>query len=292
MQLITDNAADLTPQQLDALPIEIHRTSLTLTLDGKTYVSGVDVQPEEFYQLMNSTDGMPTTSQPAPGDMVELFRSVAEKTGDKDLLAVLISSGLSGTPNSARLAAQQVEAEGIHVKLIDSKTLSAPEGWQVEAAARAIAAGWSFEQIRDLLSKIQQVADACFTLPTLKYLIHGGRISHLQGLVASTIGIKPIIGVTKDGKYDTWARVRTFKKAVTNIADVIEKSHPAGTKLRVQPLHAVNPDALERMKAAIAKKFDVEWVPDVPIAPVLGAHTGEGLVGCAFAPVDKYPELP
>ncbi len=292
MQLVTDNAADLSQEQLDALPIPIHRIALTLTLDGKDYESGVDIQPEAFYDLMEKSEGMPSTSQPAPGDIAALYRKVAEETGDKDILAVHISSGLSGTPNAVRIAAQQVEREGINVYMIDTKTLSAPEGWQVEAAARAIAAGWEFTKIRDLLHNLWDVSDAAFTLPTLKYLIHGGRISHLQGLAASTLGIKPIIGVGRDGKYETRARVRTFKKAVKSIPDDIAEHHPPGTKLRIQPLHAVNPEALEEMKAAIAERFEVEWMPDVAIAPVLGAHTGAGLVGCAWARVDQLPEMP
>lgn len=293
MQLVTDNAADLSAEQLESLPIEIHRTGLTLTLDGKSYTSGVDIQPDGFYELMENSEDMPTTSQPAPGDIAQLYREVAEKTGDTEILNVHISSGLSGTGNSARLAAQQVEAEGITVHLIDTFTLSAPEGWQVEAAARAIAAGWSLEQIRSLLEQIKNVSDAVFTLPTLKYLQHGGRISHLQGLVASTLGIKPIIGVGKtDGKYETRARVRTFKKAVAAIADAIADTQAPGTKLRAQPMHAHNIPAMEKMQAAVEKQFEVEWMPAIDIAPVLGAHTGSGLVGCAWASADDFPELP
>jgi fatty acid-binding protein DegV len=86
--------------------------------------------------------------------------------------------------------------------------------------------------------------------------------------------------------------VRTFKRAVKYVADSIAKIHPEGTKLRVQPLHALAPDSMEQMKDAIASKFDVEFMPDVPIAPVLGAHTGSGLVGCAFARVDALPAMP
>ncbi len=256
MQLVTDNAADISTEQLEKLPVELHRVALALMLDGKTYESGVDISNDSFYELMENSDNMPTTSQPAPGDIAELYRGIAEKTGDKDMLSVHISSGLSGTPNAVRLAAQQVAEEGINVELIDTLTLSAPEGWQVEAAAYGIAAGWSVDQIRAHLKKVHTASDAAFTLPTLDYLIHGGRISHLSGLVASTLGIKPIIGVSKEqGNYETRARVRTFKKAITAIADAIENTHAPGMKLRVQPLHAHNMDAVEKMKATIAKKY-------------------------------------
>ena len=292
MQLVTDNAADISPEQIQGLTVDIHRVPLTLTLDGKSYLSGIDIHPDEFYDLMGNSEGMPTTSQPAPGDFAKTYQEVAEKTGDKEILSIHISSGLSGTWNAARLGAQQVEADGIKVHIIDSLTLSAPEGWQVEAAARAIAAGWDLDQIKTLLKKISDNSDAMFTLPTLKYLIHGGRISHLTGLVASTLGIKPIIGVDKEGKYDTRARVRTFKKAVRAIADQIGEMNPSGGKLRVQPLHALGDEGVDILKDAISKKFDVEYMPTVPIAPILGAHTGSGLVGCAWACVDNLPDLP
>jgi DegV family protein with EDD domain len=200
---------------------------------------------------------------------------------------------LSGTVNAARIAAEQVKAEGVNVHIIDTMTLSAPEGWQLEAAARAIQAGWELDQIKDLLEKVRKASDTVFTLPTLKYLIHGGRISHLTGLVASTLGIRPIIGVDKsNGKYDTRARIRTFKKAVRSIADVVEETHPAGSKVRIQPVHALSPENVESMKKQLESKFDVEWMTSVPIATVLGAHTGAGLVGCAFGDPTKLPELP
>ena len=290
MQLVTDNAADISQEQLSRLTIDIHRIPLTITLDGTTYI---DPDPVEFYALMEGSSGMPTTSQPSPGDISQLYRDVAEQTGDKDILSVHISSGLSGTPNAARLAADAVADEGITVHLIDTMTLGPPEGWQVEAAARALMAGWDLERIRGLLDEMRRVSDAMFTLPTLKYLIHGGRINHPTGLGASTLGIRPIIGVNKeDGKYEQRARVRTFKKAVNNIAELIAQEVPAGTRLRVQPLHGHNPEAMAQMQEAISAKFEVDWMPAVTIAPVLGAHTGSGMIGCAWAKADEVPELP
>ena len=291
MQLVTDNAADLAQSQIDELDVKIHRVPLSFTLSGKSYQ---EIDPGEFYKMLEATDDMPQTSQPAPTDFVDLYKRVAEETGDREILSVHISSGLSGTPNAARLAAEQVAQDDIMVHLIDTRTLSVPEGWQVQAAARGIAAGYSVDQIRELLDKVGDTSEAIFTLPDLKYLIHGGRISHLTGLVASTLGIKPLIGVDREtGKYDTRGRVRTFKRAVNHIPNVISDTIPEGENLKIQPLHANNPDGVEQMLDAIRKKYTItELLPTVGIAPVLGAHTGSGLVGCAYAPADKYPDLP
>ncbi len=293
MQLVTDRAADLSTEQLDKIPVEIHYLPLTLTLSGKSYISGVDIQPEGFYELLYATDDMPSTSLPAPGEVEQIYRDIAEQTGDNDILSVHIASGLSGTLNSVRVAAKAVEKDGINVHVVDTRTLAAAEGWQVEAAAHAIKAGWDVDKIEAHLDKLHHASNSVFTLPDLKYLIHGGRIGHMKGLIASTLGIKPLIGVSKgDGTYEQRGQVRTFRRAVKALADNIAKIYPEGTKLRVQPLHALNPDKAEDMMASLNSKFEVEYLPLTPIAPVLGAHTGLGLVGCAFGPADEIPPLP
>ncbi|MEO1668273.1 MAG: DegV family protein [Chloroflexota bacterium] len=293
MQLVTDNSADISAEQLTSLTIDIHRVSLTLTLDGKSYESGVDIETAAFYELMEKSEDMPTTSQPSPGDILKTYREVAEKTGDKEILSVHISSGLSGTMNAVRIAAEQAKADGITVHMIDTMTLSGPQGWQVEAAARGVQAGWDVERIRTTVDRVRRASDTIFTLPTLKYLIHGGRISHLQGLVASTLGIRPIIGVNpEDGKYETRARIRTYKKAVRSLPDVMAERVEPGSKVRVQPVNALYEDVMEDMKKAIDKKFDVEWMPAVPLSPILGAHTGAGMLGVAYGAVADLPELP
>ena len=122
-----------------------------------------------------------------------------------------MSSGLSGTHNSALLAAEMVpEAKVTHV---DTKTLSAAAGWQVIAAARAARAGWKLENILKLVEKISAASDSFYTLKDLKYLIHGGRISHIKGLLASVLHIKPLIGVEKTQRhlYTAWANAH-FQK--------------------------------------------------------------------------------
>lgn len=287
MQIVTDRGADLSPEQLNGL--DIHYIPLTLTLDGKDYKSGEDIQPDEFYKLLQNTTSMPTTSQPAPGDFAELYRKLA--ANDPDILSVHISSGLSGTLNAARLGMTSVPEANI--TLVDTKTLSGAQGWQVEAAARAVKAGWEKENILALLAKISDATDTIYTLPTLKYLIHGGRISHIKGLLANVLNIKPLIGVDKaEGKYAQRAQARTFTRAVEHIADVIAKQHPAGSKLRVQIMHANNPEGAETLRKKLGSMFDCVWVPTAPIAPVLGAHTGPGLVGCAYARQDQFPNLP
>ena len=287
MQIVTDSGMDLVPQQRDGL--DLHVIPLLFTLEGKTYRSGEDIQPDEFYCLLESTNSFPTTSLPAVGEVAEMYRRLAAT--DPDILSVHISSGLSGTCQAARLAAEMVPEA--RVTVFDTKTLSGAQGWQVEAAARAAQAGWSKDQTMALLERIRAATDTIYTLATLRYLIHGGRISHLKGLMASVLNIKPLIGVEKDGgTYVQCGMERTLRRAILALADAVARKHAPGSALRVQVLHGDNPEGAAMLRERLDQLFQCAWLPTSPIAPVLGAHTGPGLVGVAYAPQAAFAGMP
>jgi len=285
MRIVADSGYDLSPQQLGDQ--KVNTLPLKMTLSGITYRSGIDIQSEEFYQLLAETEDMPTTSVPSPGEFLELYQQVAQE--DPEILSIHISSGLSGTFNAARTAAEQMK--NANITLVDTRTLSGEMGWQIEAALRGIKLGKSLDEILEMMSKIRAQSEMVFTLPDLSYLIHGGRISHLKGLLASLLGIKPIIGVGKsDGKYADLSKARTFKKAIKAIPGYMAEKIKEGTTLLTQIGHAGNPDGAEQLKKATDALFDCKWLPELSISPVLGAHTGRGLVGLVFAPLASMPE--
>ncbi len=287
MQIVSDGGMDLAPEQRAGL--EIHQIPLIFTLDGKSYRSGVDIQPDEFYQLLSSTDSFPTTSQPSAGDFAELYRELAAR--DPDILSIHISSGLSGTLNAARTAASMVPEANI--SLIDTLTLSGAQGWQVYAAARAVKAGWPKDRILALVDKVRAATNTLFTLATLKYLIHGGRISHIKGLAASVLNIKPIIGVDKQtGKYVQRSQARALNRAIAQLADLVAQEVAPATSMRAQVLHGHNAEGAAVLRERMDQLFKCNWLPTGPIAPVLGAHTGPGLVGLVYGPEDAFVEIP
>ena len=287
MQIVSDRGMDMAPEQMAGL--DIHLVPLTLTLDGKTYRSGVDIQPDEFYRLLSATESFPTTSQPSAGDFAELYRKLAAT--DPEILSIHISSGLSGTLSSARAGAEMApEANVTHV---DTKTLSGAEGWQVEAAARAAKAGWDKEKILALLERISAATDTIYTLATVKYLIHGGRISHIKGLLAQVLNIKPLIGVEKvNGTYTQEGQARSLEKAILKLADHVAERHAPGSSMRFQVLHGHNAQGAALLRERLDKLFKCTWLSTSSIAPVLGAHTGPGLVGVAYAAMAAFPEMP
>jgi DegV family protein with EDD domain len=289
MQIVTDSGTDLflTPDQLEDM--RVHVIPLVVTLDGKSYQEKVNIETEEFYQLLSASENLPVTSQPSAGTFAETYRKLALE--DPEILSIHISSGLSGTVNAAKAGASQVPEA--NVTTVDTKTLSAAAGWQVEAALRGVKAGWSKEQILDLISRISDASDSLYTLNELKYLIHGGRISHMKGLIASLLNIKPIIGVEKvHGKYVQKGQARSFKGAVQGLVDVISRQHEPGTAMRVQVLYSFNPEGAAMLHEEIDKRFQCTWLPVGPMSLVLGAHTGPSMVGAAYATLDTFSKMP
>jgi DegV family protein with EDD domain len=288
MQFVTDSGTDLSLTAAEMAELNIHVVPLTVTLDEISYQEGLDIQPEAFYRLQEASDNMPTTSQPSAGELAEVYRELAKS--DPEIMSIHISSGLSGTYNAARLAAGLVPEANVIV--VDTKTLSAAAGWQVEMAAKAAKVGWSIDRLKTLLEQINGASDSIYTLQELKYLIHGGRIGHMKGLIASVLKIKPIIGVEKEGgTYVQLGQVRTFKRAMAGIVEQMAKKHTPGSTLRVQVLHAHNPEAAGTLHQLVDERFDCTWLPTQAISLVLGAHTGPSLVAVAFAPQSVFEKV-
>jgi DegV family protein with EDD domain len=289
MQIVTDSGTDIYLSAEERRELNIHVVPLVVTLDGKSYREELDITAEKFYPLLEASGSLPTTSQPSAGDFAEVYRSLAQT--DPDILSIHITAGLSGTFNSAKAAAALVpEARVTHV---NAKTLSAAAGWQVKAAARAVKAGWPLKNILPMLQKVSDASESIYTLEELKYLIHGGRISHMKGLIASLLNIKPIIGVEKvGGTYVQKGQARTFKGAVKGLVDIMLRTQPEGTPLMAQVLHALNPEGGSLLKEMIAQYYPCNWLPMGPMSLVLGAHTGRSMVGVAYAALSALEGLP
>lgn len=289
MQIVTDSGADLYLPANEVKELDIHVVPLYVTLDNHTYREGVDIEKAEFYRLLAETESMPSTSQPSSGDFADTYRRLAER--DPEILSIHISSGLSGTYNAARTGAELVPEANITV--VDAKTLSAAAGWQVQAAARGAKAGWSKERILAFMKRISDASDSLYTLRELKYLIHGGRISHMKGLIASLLHIVPLIGVEKEGgTYVQHGQVRSFKKAIVGLVDLVSKQHDPGSDLHTQVLHSHNPEGAAMLQEEVDRRFNCTWLPVGPMSLVLGAHTGPTMVGVAYAPQAVFSELP
>ncbi len=285
MKIVTDSGTNVYLSEEQCRELGVKVVPLSVTLDGKTYREGLDVSSDEFYRMLEASGSLPTTSQPAAGEFAQLYREIAKT--DPEILSIHMSSGLSGTLASAIAGAAMVpEAK---ITIIDTKTLGAPAGWQVEAAAKAIKAGWPLKRVIAYIEKIAAATDVVYTLKELKYLIHGGRISHIKGLVASLLNIKPLIGVEKaGGTYVQYGQAMSFERAIENIGAYIAKKVKNGTQLRVQVVHSENVDGALKLVEEITKRFKCTWLPVERLSLVLGAHVGRSMIGVAFAPEEVF----
>jgi DegV family protein with EDD domain len=282
MHIVTDSGCDLNLSAEQQEQLDIHVVPLSVTLGASTYQEGPALDAPSFYSRLEAGRDLPTTSQPSAGVFAALYRTLARTS--KSILSIHISSGLSGTIDSAHAAAAQVpEAE---VTFFDTKTLSVGAGWMVEAAARAFRAGWARERVLALLERIRASTQTIFTLNELRFLIHGGRISHLKGLLASVLDIKPIIGVDNhgDGKYIQLGQARTISGAIKNLAEIMRNRLPPAGPYRAQVVHALNPQDAAELQKVVAATLPCYWLPASRLSLVLGAHTGPSLIGSVLAP--------
>ncbi len=212
MKIVTDCAADLTKSDIESLDIQVAPLFIQFP-DGE--VNSSEITPDDFYErLQKISPRIPTTSQPSAGIFTHMYEKLVEI--GEDVISIHISSGLSGTIESARTGAAQVP--GKLVEIVDSLSLSGGERFQVLAAALGAKAGKSKEFILEKLSKIREATEVIYTLETLEYLQRGGRIGRVQALAGALLHIKPIIHVERsDGKYSTIGKERTIPKALDAI---------------------------------------------------------------------------
>ena len=174
----------------------------------------------------------------------------------------------------------------------DSRTLSAALGWQVEAAARMVVKGFKLDKILERLTQIRDTVDGMFSIKEMKYLIHGGRVSHLKGLLASVLNIKPIIGVDHTtGMYTNAAQDMTFKRALSRMINLDKVRYAGMGALRAQIVHGNNPEGVEFIRKKADEELKCSFEPTVPVAPALGAHTGPSLAGIIVGPQSIFADL-
>jgi len=278
---------NLVPEMSQGL--EIHIVPHTIVLGDTVYRSEVDIDAATFYRRLVQTGAFPTTSLPSPGDFAAVYRELAAT--DPDILSIHMSSGLSGTEASARAGAAMVPEA--HVTVVDTKTLSGVQGWLVAAAVRCARAGWDVQRIVELLGRLAAACDSVYTLTDLRYLIHGGRISHMKGLLGAALHLKPLILVEHErGTYEQVGIARTEQRALRGLIQQIERRYPAGTALRCQIMHGDNPTAVEELHGLADATFDCHWLPVGNMTVVLGAHTGPTMVGIACGPQALFATLP
>jgi DegV family protein with EDD domain len=238
-----------------------------------------------FYDELRRADDLPTTSQPSVGDFLAVFEPLAQ--AGRDIVAVHLAGGLSGTVESARQAAAQITEQhpGRRVEVVDSRTACGGLGMVVEAAARAAAAGGDVDAVRAAAQEGSEHSRIWFAVDTLEFLRRGGRIGAAQAWLGGALRIKPILTVR--GEITPIERVRTSGRAQQRMREFLDELHGAGVQRWVVQ-HIQAPDEA----AALVDYGRGLWgtEPDFvsEVGPVIGSHVGPGLLGVGGIP---DPEL-
>jgi fatty acid kinase fatty acid binding subunit len=285
MKIVTDCAADMSAEELEKL--EVTQAPLFIQFpEGE--VNATEISADEFYNRLEAMrPAIPTTAQPSSGIFAELYRKLAQV--EKEILSVHISSGLSGTINSARAGGEQVSSEA-QVSYWDTLTLSGGERFQVMAAALGSRANWALHVIQDRLEKIRETTEVIYTLDTLEYLARGGRIGRVKAMAGALLNLKPVIRVDADGKYTTVTTGRTLGKSINDITEHLLNRY-GQTPVWVTILHGRFAEKAEVLANELKSNLNVARFEVNRISPVLGVHTGPGIVGAAVVPMGLMEDL-
>jgi len=285
MKIVTDCAADMPNEELERLGI-VQAPLFIQFPEGE--VNSADISADDFYDRLEAMrPQIPTTAQPSSGIFAELYRKLLPV--EKDILSIHISSGLSGTINSARDGGEQIKGEA-NVSFWDTLSISGGERFQVLAAALASKAGWAMNAIQERLARIRERTEVIYTLDTLEYLARGGRIGRVKAIAGALLNLKPVIRVDSDGKYSTVSTGRTLNKSMAAIADHLAEKY-GNTPVWVTILHGRFAEKAETLANEFKEKLNIAKLEVGRISPVLGVHTGPGIVGAAVVPMELMSDL-
>ncbi|HPJ01102.1 MAG TPA: DegV family protein, partial [Enterococcus sp.] len=237
LAIVTDSTAFL-PERVQKHS-DLFVIPIPVILDGKIYNEGIDIEAEEYYGLLKNSKEFPTTSQPALGEALELYESIAAK-GYDTIISIHLSSGISGFVHNLHTIEEAID--GVKIVPYDSKITSMPMGHMVEAALDLADQGKSLEAILTHLDVIRDNTYAYLIIDDLNNLVRGGRLTNGAAVVAGLLKIKPIL-TFENGKIVLFEKIRSSKKAFNRAEEIIgQHKKEINRPLKLYVIHANNPE--------------------------------------------------
>ncbi len=277
--IVTDSTADLTKQTAEEYDITV--APLSVNFGDQSFLDGIEISPEKFYEKLKTSDRLPTTSQVSVGGFVEIYKDLAQKFDT--IISIHISDKLSGTYQAAVLAAK--EFSDVEIVPVNSKTVTTSLAFQVRMAVEEARKGSSKEEILKKLEKTQENQRIYFSVKTLEFLEKGGRIGKAQALVGTLLNIKPILTVDREGYVSPLEKIRGHKKVLQRLAELYGKFiEEHGPNCFQAILHAAAEEEAKGLKKTIEEKFGPQNIEISQLGPVVGTHTGPGAIGIILTP--------
>ena len=274
VMVVTDSSATV-PADL-ARKLNIRVVPIVLAINGYTFRDGVDISPTEVYRLLRDNKHRPTTSAPSVGDFLQVYAPAAQETSG--IVSIHLSPKLSATFNAAVAASQLVD--DVPIRVVNCHSAAMGQGFVVLEAARAAAAGADLDKVVARAQEVAAKMNLLATVDTLEYLHRGGRIGGAATLVGTVLQIKPVLHVA-DGHVEVFAKPRTKPKAVRIMLEQMEE-RAMGRTVHAAILHADVPEEAEQLRQRIQQQFNCHELHVVELTPVMGAHTGPGVLGVVF----------
>ncbi|MDY6912717.1 MAG: DegV family protein [Chloroflexota bacterium] len=255
---------------------------LNLVFEDKSYRDGVDMTPSEFYTLLEQSEKLPTTTAATTVDLLETYRKLSRQADS--IACIFLSSKLSGSYDVAVQVKEQAQNEfpSTTIEVIDSRTTTGALGFIVLEAARAAASGCDLPQVLEVVNDMTPRVQFLAVLETLRYLAKGGRIGKASAWAGALLSVKPILTVsTATGEVVPIERPRTKSRAIRHMIELM-KDHVGARQVHVNIMHANIPEEAEKLKAQVLSTLNCTELFTTEFTPVMGVHTGPGLVGMAF----------
>ena len=278
--IVTDSSAHIPTRIVKELGIVV--IPLWLLWDGESFRDEVDIHSEEYYQRLRSSGTLPTTSQPSSAEFKLLFEKLSR---DYDsIIAILVSSKISGTVASALAAVEELPTMDIHV--LDTLTCAMGLGLIVEDAARSAKEGRPPSEIVRQAEVMKKKVYTLFSVDTLDFLFKGGRISGSKRLLGTALNIKPILHF-KDGLIQQLSQARSKKKAYARILDIIEERLDGNQMTTAAVMDVDAPMEGDHVAELLRQRFRPGRLERAGVSPVVGTHVGPGTIGISFYPVQE-----
>lgn len=274
IKLLVDSSADYTKEEINnqnllLAPLNIH-------IQGQDYLDGVNLFPDEFYTLLTTNEEFPKTSQPSPQEFLDIFEKVKESKDE--LICILLSSALSGTYQSAVLAKNMVDYDGIY--LVDTLSVTAGIRLMVDKAQDLICKNKSAEEICSYLDSMKSRVKILAAVDTLEYLCKGGRVSKTAATLGNMAKLKPIVSVSLDGKVDLVAKRLGMNKSISYIIDSFMEQKLNATS-SIYTIYSYGMENVEKLEKKLETKgYQIDQ--RLQIGPAIGTHVGPGAFGVCF----------
>lgn len=280
--IVTDSSSslDFLPNQYDNIFI----VRMPIHFGSDEYIDGLTITVEEFYSRIDKESIIPTTSQPSLGETLELYEKLRDE-GYIDIIHLPISRGISGYYQALFSIKDMVE--GVNVHIVDTKCTAVILGYIVLETARLVSENKSVLEVLEYCDYLANNFKVYFIVDDLKYLIKNGRLSNAAGFVGSILKIKPILTFNEEGQIIGIEKIRTTKRAINHIIDLIIQDTQKYKKVQYLMSYAYNPPLIEEFKSMVSESFDLNVFFESVMPSVIGAHVGSGIIGLGYFILEK-----